>query len=70
MYLMDRIVTEEGVKALWKAGTHTIARSMIISAAQIGTYAKVSSTVRYACLSGTRVSETPLLFHQRGSRSL
>ncbi|XP_049875882.1 mitochondrial 2-oxoglutarate/malate carrier protein-like [Pectinophora gossypiella] len=38
---ISRIVREEGMRALWRAGSHTLARSVVLSAIQIGTYAKI-----------------------------
>ncbi|XP_063829698.1 mitochondrial 2-oxoglutarate/malate carrier protein-like isoform X2 [Ostrinia nubilalis] len=41
------IVREDGIRTLWRGSTLTLSRAMLVSVAQIGTYAEVSSKKRH-----------------------
>lgn len=41
-----RIVKEEGITTLWRGSTPTIARAIVVNAAQLGTYAQAKESVK------------------------
>merc|ERR1719509_711998 len=42
---LDRIYKEEGVATLWKGATPTIARAMVVNAAQLATYSQAKDGI-------------------------
>merc|ERR1711970_1679117 len=45
---LTRIVREEGVGTLWRGATPTIARAIVVNAAQLGTYSQAKESAKHA----------------------
>jgi len=45
---LSRIVREEGVLTLWRGATPTIARAIVVNAAQLGTYSQAKESAKHA----------------------
>ena len=43
---LTRIVKEEGVATLWRGATPTIARAIVVNAAQLGTYSQAKESAK------------------------
>lgn len=43
---LSRIVKEEGLATLWRGSTPTIARAIVVNAAQLGTYSQAKESIR------------------------
>ena len=43
---LTRIIKEEGVTTLWRGATPTIARAIVVNAAQLGTYSQAKESAK------------------------